>query len=178
MIEGRNIRLRPLKEKDLEVFFKLLESAVLSNDFFPKDIESEYKFKKKFEKNGLWDEKEAICVITNLEDRIIGMIAYRKSNYLDALELKYIIFQKEDRAKGFMKEALALFSAFLFSAKKINRLQLSIPDYHRASIAVAQKCGYTFEGIAREAIFSKGKYLDLCIYSIIRKECKNIENLF
>ncbi|NGX43948.1 MAG: hypothetical protein K1060chlam3_00105, partial [Candidatus Anoxychlamydiales bacterium] len=96
--------------------------------------------------------------------------SYIKSIFLDAQELKYIIFDEKNRGKGFMKEALKVFSSFLFSNRKINRLQLAIPDYHRASIAVAQKCGYIFEGIAREAIFSNGKYLDVCIYSLLRKE--------
>jgi len=172
MIEGRNIKIRPLKDKELDHFFALLEMASVKNDFFPFNIESEYIFKKQYYETGFWQEKEGIALILNLQDEIIGMIAYLKSLFLEALELKYIIFDEKNRAKGFMKESLFLFSSFLFANRKINRLQLAIPDYHRASIAVAQKCGFTFEGIAREAIFSKGKYLDVCIYSLLRKENK------
>jgi RimJ/RimL family protein N-acetyltransferase len=172
MIEGRNIKIRPLKDKELDHFFFLLEGALIKNEYFPFNIESEYIFKKQYEQSGFWQEKEGIALILDLDNEIIGMIAYIKSYFLEALELKYIIFEEKNRAKGYMKEALILFSSFLFANRKINRLQLAIPDYHRASIAVAQKCGYTFEGIAREAIFSKGKYLDVCIYSLLRKEVK------
>ncbi len=77
-----------------------------------------------------------------------------------------------------MSEALNLFSIYLFATRKVYRLQLAIPDYHRASIAIAQKCGYTFEGIIRQAMFARGKYIDLCLYSLLRTECKNIERLF
>ena len=62
--------------------------------------------------------------------------------------------------------------------ESLSWLQLAIPDYHRASIAVAQKSGYKFEGIARGATFNKGQYVDLCIYSMLREECQNIENLY
>ncbi|MBI5346937.1 MAG: GNAT family N-acetyltransferase [Chlamydiae bacterium] len=178
MITARNIKLRPLRERDLVEFFQLLDLAYLSSDFFMKELGSEYKFKKKFMETGLWEDDEGYILILDLKDRIIGTVSYKKAGFLDAYELTYLIFKTEDRGKGYMKEALSLFSAYLFSSKKINRLQLSIPDYHRASIAVAQKCGYVFEGIAREAAFSKGKYLDLCIYSMLRKECKNIDRLY
>ncbi|NGX32778.1 MAG: hypothetical protein K1060chlam4_00830, partial [Candidatus Anoxychlamydiales bacterium] len=63
--------------------------------------------------------------------------SYIKSIFLDAQELKYIIFDEKNRGKGFMKEALKVFSSFLFYNRKINRLRFAIPDYHRASIAVA-----------------------------------------
>ena len=172
MIEGRNVKIRPLKDKELDHFFSLLEIALIKNEFFPFCIESEYNFKKQFQKTGFWEKTQGLALILNLDNEILGMIAYIKSYFLEALELKYIIFDEKNRAKGYMKESLTLFTTYLFDNKKINRLQLAIPDYHRASIAVAQKCGYTFEGIAREAIFSKGKYLDICIYSLLRKEVK------
>lgn len=170
MIEGRNVKIRPIKTSELDQFFSILEIAQMQNDFFPFDIESEYNFKKEYELTGFWQEEKGLALILNLKNEIIGMISYIKSIFLDALELKYIIFEEKNRGKGFMKEALKVFSSFLFSNRKINRLQLAIPDYHRASIAVAQKCGYIFEGIAREAIFSNGNYLDVCIYSLLRKE--------
>ncbi len=178
MVDGRNISLRPIRERDLDSFFLLMESAGSFIEFFPRLIDSEYLFKQKFAKSGLWDDNEGYCLIINHDKKIIGMISYLRSNFLDAYDLSYIIFEEENRGKGFMKEALSLFSKFLFANKTINRLQLSIPDYHRASIAIAQKCGYTFEGISREAIFSRGKYLDLCVYSMLRKECKNIDKLY
>ncbi|NGX34337.1 MAG: putative ribosomal N-acetyltransferase YdaF [Candidatus Anoxychlamydiales bacterium] len=170
MIEGRNIKIRPIKTAELDQFFSILELAQMQNEFFPFDVESEYNFKKEYQSTGFWQDGKGLALILNLKNEIIGMISYIKSIFLDALELKYIIFDEKNRGKGFMKESLKVFSSFLFSNRKINRLQLAIPDYHRASIAVAQKCGYIFEGIAREAIFSNGKYLDVCIYSLLRKE--------
>ncbi|NGX63538.1 MAG: putative ribosomal N-acetyltransferase YdaF [Candidatus Anoxychlamydiales bacterium] len=172
MLEGRNIKIRPIKKSELDHFFSILEIAQMKNDFFPFNVESEYNFKKDYESTGFWQDADGLALILNFDNEIIGMISFIKSIFLEALELKYIIFEEKNRGKGFMKEALNIFSAFLFANRKINRLQLAIPDYHRASIAVAQKCGYIFEGIAREAIFSNGNYLDVCIYSLLRKEVK------
>jgi len=163
--------------EDMDSYVKLLQPYLLYyNQFFHK-THSPYQLKQEFEKSGLWEENSGVMAITDEDNKIIGSIWFYKTNLFEAYEISYLIFNEEDRGKGVMSEALKLFSAFMFAAKNINRLQVSIPDYHRASIAVVQKCGYTFEGIARQAVFSNGKYNDLCLYSLLREECKNLDNL-
>lgn len=171
------ISLRPIQEKDLSSFFHLREKMRLRFEFFPDDLGSEYKFKKKFYETGFWEDSKGISLIIDSNEKIIGMLWYGGSSLGEGFDLGFCIFNEEDRAKGYMKEALSLFSSYLFAIKKINRLQLLIPDYHRAAMAVAQKCAYSFEGIARKSAFYKGKYVDLCIYSLLRSECKNIDRL-
>lgn len=178
MIKGKNIILRPIKEVDLDTLFQLENSIRLRSEFLPFGIDSEYLFKKKFQQTGFWEKDFGVLLIVDNNDKIIGCLWFQKIINFDALDLGYIIFKREDQGKGVMTESLKLFSSYLFALKKINRLQVLIPDYNRASISVSQKCGFTFEGIKREAYFSNGKYLDLCIYSMLRKECSNIERLF
>ena len=178
MIQGKDIILRPLQENDLSVFFSLLGSLPLISEFIFKDLISEFKFKKEFEKTGFWEESRGIIAILNKnENKIIGAVFFEPCYPMEAIELRYCIFKENDRGCGYMKQAIKLFSAYLFATKKIHRLQLFIPDYHKASIAVSQKCGFIFEGIARSSLFFKGKYIDLCMYSLLRDECKNIANL-
>ena len=177
MIQGKDITLRPLHEQDLAVFFSLLGALPLISEFIFKDLISEFKFKKQFEKTGFWEDEKGIIAILNKENNIIGAVFFEPCYPMEAIELRYCIFEEKDRGCGYMKQALKLFSAYLFATKKIHRLQLFIPDYHKASIAVSQKCGYIFEGIARRALFFKGKYIDLCMYSLLRDECKNIAKL-
>jgi RimJ/RimL family protein N-acetyltransferase len=179
MLKGSKLTIRPIKEKDLDEFFCLFNSVRLQVGVFFEELGSEYQFKKNYQKTGFWGENKGTALIVDQEEKIIGVLWFSKIvPYFDSLELSYIIFKEKERGKGYMTESLSLFSAYLFATKKINRLQLSIPDYHRASIAVAQKCGYTFEGIARQAVFNRGKYTDLCLYSLLREECKNIDKLF
>ncbi|MBN2478720.1 MAG: GNAT family N-acetyltransferase [Parachlamydiales bacterium] len=175
MIEGRHVNIRAVQEGDLKDLFLHVQKAISKDEFFEPFFESLSSLNEKFKKTFLWDENESYALILNFSNEIIGMISSKKISIYDALDIKYIIFDKKNRARGYMKESLLIFSNYLFQTRKINRLQLSIPNYHRASIAIAQKCGFAFEGIFKEALFSNGKYLDLCIYSKLRKDFNLVE---
>ncbi len=174
-MEGKNIILRPLKEKDLEDFFRFKEKLRLSGSIlFFDDLSSEFKFKQKFAKTGFWEDLEGSTLLLDRKERMLGFISFHRIHFTETLDLSFYIFRPEDRGKGFMSEALLLFSQYLFSTKKINRLQLHIPNYNRAAMAVAQKCGFSFEGILREALFCKGQYVDLCLYALLRNDVKSL----
>ena len=177
MIIGKKIRIRLVKQSDLSELIPLLQASVYRFDGFIDKLEPEHILYDKFQKKGFWEEQSGMMLIVDRKENILGALIYKSADFNHSIDIKYAIFDEQDRGQGYMKEALSLFSSYLFSTKQINRLQLSISDYHRASIAVGQKCGYTFEGIARGASFSKGKYIDLCIYSMLRDEGKSIEKL-
>jgi len=65
---------------------------------------------------------------------------------------------------------LSLLTKYLFSAKKINRLQLTVIVGNTASKRVAEKCGFKLEGVMRGAIFHHGENKDLEMYSLLRDE--------
>src|SRR5262249_16928344 len=48
--------------------------------------------------------------------------------------------------------------------------QLIIAEGNIASERVAQKCGFTYEGTARQAMFARGRHSDMKIYSLLRPE--------
>lgn len=170
MILGKKIKIRLLKEKDLDLLFPLLQKSVYKYEGFLDKLEPEHILYERFKRGGFWEDDWGMMLIIDRKDNILGALNFKKSNLYNLVDVKYVIFDEEDRNKGYMKEALSLFSSYLFSTKQINRVQLAIPDYHRASIAVAQKCGYKFEGIFKGATFTKGKYIDLCIYAMLRDE--------
>lgn len=167
MIQNKNFILQSLKEGDLEEFYNLTLS---SWSFFSGEVCSFITFKKRFYETGFWDEKIGCLLIKDKRDRTLGSLWYKALFPLEGYDLGGLLFREEDRNRGVMSEALSLFTTYLFSERRVNRLQMAIPDYHRAAIALAQKSGFTFEGIARQAVFRQGKYIDLCIYSMLRSE--------
>ncbi len=178
MIEGSKINIRMLCEKEVDLYFYLCRDFFFKESCFfsPAYLSSKHSFLEKFKENALWGELEGVALIVDKEDEknIIGSLWFQKAPAFDAFEISYAIFKKENRGNGFMGNALFLFTSYLFYTKKINRLQLYIPDYNRAALSVAKKCGYIFEGIARKAFFNKGKYIDVCLYSILREEKQSV----
>jgi RimJ/RimL family protein N-acetyltransferase len=171
MIKGTHINLRVVQEKDLPVLFQFLSDIENRGDFYPVELTSEPKFRQNFSQTGFWTEDSGRLLIVDKGDTILGQILCFKSvPYFDALEIAYILFDAKSRGKGLMTEALTLFVRFLFETKKINRLQLTVFVGNTASKKVAEKCGFHSEGIARQAVFQKGKYMDLEWFSILRED--------
>jgi [ribosomal protein S5]-alanine N-acetyltransferase len=48
---------------------------------------------------------------------------YQPMRYFDALEIGYLLFDRESRNKGYMTEALSLLARYLFATRTIRRLQ-------------------------------------------------------
>jgi RimJ/RimL family protein N-acetyltransferase len=80
------------------------------------------------------------------------------------------MFDPLQQGQGIMTEALSLFTDYLFQSTKIHRVQLIIADGNIASEKVAQKCGFTYEGTARQAMFARGRHWDMKLYALLRDE--------
>jgi [ribosomal protein S5]-alanine N-acetyltransferase len=85
-------------------------------------------------------------------------------------ELGYLMFDRGSRNKGYMTEALALLARYLFATRNMRRLQLTVVVGNLASKRVAEKCGFTSEGVARKAVFLRGEHRDLDWFSLLREE--------
>jgi ribosomal-protein-alanine N-acetyltransferase len=174
MIQGKNIVLRLVTEKDLDVLYAHICNLGNRGEFFPMRLTPETAFKKQFQETGFWCEDFGRFLILNLEHHLIGSIYYFKTAiYSDALELGYILFDGQFQGKGYMTEALSLTVKYLFSTRYMNRIQLKIAPENTSSIRMALKCGFQFDGTRRQVLYSHGKHLDLNEYCLLREDLKN-----
>jgi RimJ/RimL family protein N-acetyltransferase len=175
MLVGKNVVLRLLAEEDLDEFLALENVFAELGAFSPVAFRSPPPFRAKIRETGGWEEHFGRMLLTTKDDRMIGHLMYVKEPpYQSGLEVGYTIFRREDRGKGFMSEALRIFSAYLFELKPIRRLQLGTANDNIASRRVAEKCGYRLEGTLREFVFARGTYLDYAIYAMLRHECMSL----
>ncbi|MDF2532841.1 MAG: rimL [Clostridia bacterium] len=178
MIIGKKINLRMVKQSDLDELIPLMSDTVERGEFLNPNMVNEVMYKKRYQETGFWNDEFGSLLITDKNGRLLGDIAYFKGvGYLPGFEIGYNIFRREDRGKGYITEALKLFSAYLFEIKTINRLEVHADKDNTGSRKVAEKCGFTFEGIKRQAVFSRGAYCDLAIYSMLRHECPSFTEM-
>lgn len=176
MIRGKNIILRTVRETDLDTLYTALCDLAARGDYFPLSLMSQTTFKREFHAHGFWANDAGRLLICDSEDHLLGSIWYFQAvPYYDGLEIGYQLFDVGRRTTGIMTEALTLCAQYLFAARKINRLQLAILRSNVASKRVAEKCGFTFEGVARGAIFHRGANHDLEIYSLVRADLQSSE---
>jgi Acetyltransferases, including N-acetylases of ribosomal proteins len=72
--------------------------------------------------------------------------------------------------QGIMAEAVRRILQFAFEEMGLNRIECCHFLPNEKSGRVMQKAGMTFEGVARERVFAKGKYWDVKQYAILRSD--------
>ncbi|WP_425059585.1 hypothetical protein SCACP_01760 [Sporomusa carbonis] len=176
MLQGKKINLRTVWESDLELIYKLMTDVAEVGEHWLLEIPAEPAFRRGFNERGFWHDDFGRMLITDKQDNILGEIIYfRNADYRAGYELGYQIYKRRDRGKGYMSEALALFSSFLFAVKPIPRLQVTVIAGNHSSRRVAEKCGYRYEGTLRHAAFHLGKFVDLELLALLRENCLPLE---
>jgi RimJ/RimL family protein N-acetyltransferase len=175
MIEGPSVILRLFAESDLGEFFKLDADVAARGEFFPISLRSPAVSRKQFKETGWWEEDQGRMLITTRDGRMVGTIFFFKGMpYRAGYEIGYYIFRSEDRGKGYMSEALRIFSAYLFELKPVPRLELGVDPGNAPSRRVAEKCGFKLEGVMRKQFFCRGGYKDCEVLSLLREECPTV----
>ncbi len=171
MITGKSINLSLIKSESeiikINDIYNILEERSLTDHT---EIYSKVKIMQSFNENGLWSSNSGSLLITTKEDKIIGLISFNRKTEFE-LSIGYRIYNTHDRKKGYMTEGLNLFTAYLFKTiPLITRLSLYTAENNIASRKLAEKCGYTQEGLLRNAYFYRGDICNWIIYSVLREE--------
>lgn len=111
-------------------------------------------------------------IVADKEGRVLGVIVFFwNSPGETGYEIGYVIFRRADRGKGYLTEALQIFSAYLFDLKPIPRLQILTAKDNVPARRVAEKCGHVLEGTFRRYGFVRGAYCDAILYTLLREDC-------
>jgi RimJ/RimL family protein N-acetyltransferase len=171
VLEGRLIRLRPVRTGDLDQLYEAHTAIRTRGPFFPLGVQSESTFRREFAEQGFWQKTEGMLVIETPDGEIAGHIEFfRPVSYWDAFELSYQLYDERHAGKGYTTEAVQLLVDYLFGAKKEHRIHLVIVPGNGASQRIADKCGFTLEGTARGAFFNDGRNQDVLLYSLLRTD--------
>lgn len=99
---------------------------------------------------------------------LVGIAASDNINH--RAEIGYWLLP-EFRGKGVMTEAVKWLSHKVLNSHKYHRLQLRCAPDNLKSNAVAERSGFTFEGVERESeLLATGRYVDMNVYSLLSKD--------
>ena len=102
--------------------------------------------------------------------QVIGTIGFMWIQHENAsAEVGYSLSRKFWN-QGVMTEALQELIHYGFTSLNLNRIEAQHETDNPASGAVMRKCGMTKEGTLRQRLLNKGKFVDVDLYSILRKE--------
>ncbi len=107
--------------------------------------------------------------------RLIGTCGFNSWNEYDhSAIIGYDLAQKH-WGQGFASEAVAAIIGYAFSKDfpfSVNRIEASILAGNAASISLAEKLGFKFEGVLREKAYFANKFHDMALYSLLRRDWK------
>ena len=109
------------------------------------------------------------------EGRVIGTIGYmwiQDDNA--AAEVGYSLARAKWN-QGIMTEALSAVIDYSFGALRLNRVEAVHEVDNPASGAVMRKCGMRREGLLREKLMNKGKFVDVELYAILRRDYEEMD---
>ena len=108
--------------------------------------------------------REGFAIVDVEDGSFLGIaVAVRIDEEANEAELGYIL-APEARGRGAATEALRQLTEWGF-ARGFERLELRGDADNVASRRVAERCGYTLEGILRSVYFKEGRSSDMFIYS-------------
>jgi len=118
------------------------------------------------------DEREDVFVIW-YQNHFAGLIGLKDTDRQNLkTEIGYWLVEKMT-GKGIMKHTVEALISYVFMTTKINRIQIKCGVGNEKSAAIPKRLGFHFEGIERAGEKHEDCFIDLEVYSLLRKEWKN-----
>ncbi len=171
MLIGSCFHLRHPKKEEIPQIITLQNNLEARGEFLPNEIFLPGILEQRYLDQYSSKEQSETFLIIAENDAIIGRIFHFKTvPYFNSREIGYALFDQTYHGKGIMSEAVRMLTNYLFESSLLNRLEIHMNVDNRASEKVAIKCGYSKDGIAREAHFARGRHIDVAMYSLIRRD--------
>lgn len=108
---------------------------------------------------GIWQDQTLVGVIN-----LLGVHQWNRSADISfALDFRF-------RGRGIMTQACRSLCSFAFASLQLNRLQIECDIANSPSRAVAERLGFTLEGIVRDRYRSQNGFRDCALYSLLARE--------
>ena len=173
------IHLRPFTNADAEELFALIElNRKHLRAFLPwvdnvHAVEDSQNFIDIATENieDVYSNKFVRAIIS--ENKLVGVVDFHKGDAKHKiLEIGYWL-SKENGGQGIMTKATAAMINQAFEYSDANRIIIRCVTNNFKSQAVAERLGFTKEGVDRQARFSEGRFIDINRNSILRHEWKD-----
>jgi RimJ/RimL family protein N-acetyltransferase len=167
---GERIYLRPLEPtQDNHLYSTWMNNEEIRR-YFSIYPTSDSRGKERIEQ--LYHDGKHIIfgVATNEDNRLIGLVGLKDINYVNQSAEFYVIIDGSMHGKGYGTEATKLMLRYGFMELNLNRIQTQDMEENIGGWRADEKAGFTYEGTLREDILRFGKYNDVRVYSILRRE--------
>lgn len=171
-LTGDGVRLRELRPEDLEDFF-----AIVGDDRVTSWMAFDSHTRESADKmltgivtrSAQEDRPDYMLAVTRLDDdQVIGFGRIAPSG-TQAGKLAYAI-GADHWGRGYATDAARTLVRFGFGTLDLHRISAAIGPENLASVAVAKRLGFSYEGRLRHHVFTNGAWRDSLLYSLLETE--------
>ena len=172
-LETPRLILRRITMKDAQDIFEYSQSEEVARHVLwsaQKHISEARDYCRYMARRYRADEPSSWGIILRESGKLVGTIGYMNySEENNSVEIGYSLARPLWNG-GYMTEALSRVLSYTFDAMEINRVEAQHEITNPASGRVMEKCGMRKEGILRQRLYNKGKYVDVALYAILRSD--------
>lgn len=172
MLVGDRIYLKLVEEADLSRIVAWRNTPSIWVNFFNKFPLSLAKQKEWFERL-LEDSTRMLFMICSTEEnKSLGTIGLDHIDFSNqtAEYGNILIGDQESAGKGYASEATRIILTYCFLRLNINKVYLKVLTENIKAIELYEKNGFVREGVLRDEHFDEGRFKDVVMMSILRKE--------
>jgi ribosomal-protein-alanine N-acetyltransferase len=171
-LTGGGTRLREFRADDLEDFFAIVgDDRVTSWMAFDSHTpaSAEQMLAGILARSAQQDRPDYMLAVTRLDDdQVIGFARLAPGVHRGA-KLGYGI-GADHWGHGYATDASRTLLRFAFGPLDLHRVTAAIGPENLASIAVAKRLGFSYEGHLRHHVFTNGEWRDSLLYSLLAPE--------
>lgn len=179
MLEGKRIKLRLLEPKDLEEIVAWRNSDQAYDAFFTHTLLNLDKQTRWYE-DQLNDPSQFNFAIVHSETGLtIGMISlYHIDPICKRCEWgRVMIGNKNYLDSGYAREAIEVVLEYAFEYLGMHRVQCTAMATNKKVVQLYDSIGFRREGVWREYVFKKGRYVDVVFFSMLQDEYRERQGL-
>ena len=172
-LETKRLILRRIAMRDAEDIFAYSRDEEVARHVLwsaQKDVGEAKDYCRFMMKRYRCDQPSSWGIIEKATGRLVGTIGYMDYTEDNAtVEVGYSLARWLWNG-GYMTEALSRVIGYTFENMDINRIEAQHELTNPSSGRVMEKCGMKKEGVLRQRLYNKGRYVDVALYAVIRED--------
>ncbi|MDP8905588.1 MAG: GNAT family N-acetyltransferase [Chloroflexota bacterium] len=178
MLRGERVFLRASERSDIPLFvrwFNDAETASFLSQRAPLSVPLEEGwFERMLAGQGREGYHFVICRID--DDQPIGTVGLFALDHINgSAGMGISIGEKSLWGQGYGTDALNALTDFAFGELRLERVWLDVYEFNSRARRSYEKCGFVLEGTKRSAFFRRGRFVDIHLMSILRREWEQLD---
>ncbi|MBX2869363.1 MAG: GNAT family N-acetyltransferase [Acidiferrobacterales bacterium] len=166
--------LRPIEQSDLDAvanWYQQLEDVSIFDRQVPLPINRDEV--QKIISSQIRDREDNKCywfIVEDEQHKPIGMTGLELVNNIHGNAILPVFVDNEWRRSGIGIRMVCLMLEMAFKQLRLHKIATVYRADNAATATLVERCGFTTEGVAREAWFAKGEHFDLINVGILARE--------